>query len=167
MPAVNFKFLLNYSQREKFPQGDQRKEKNKTKEEPCCLTIAGSSVTHQFLLSLHCNKTNQESVSILIIQLEDLHFLCVGCYWRLRIKNVLLLFTKNQHVGLWLIVHVTSKFFNNYLRVLMSKFRLDGLYSDELCYLYIYGEKLKIMNMKSNVRLTQLNCNDFISARRK
>ena len=66
----------------------------------------------------------------------------------------MLLFTKNQHVGLWLIVHVTSKFFNNYLRVLMSKFRLDGLYSDELCYLYIYGEKLKIMNMKSNVRLT-------------
>ena len=36
----------------------------------------------------------------------------------------------------------------------MSKFRLDGLYSGELCYLYIYGEKLKIMNMKSNVRLT-------------
>ena len=67
-----------------------------------------------------------------------MHFLCVGCYRRLRIwavlttlnkKNVLLLFTKNQHVGLWLIVHVTSKFFNNYLRVLMSKFRLDGLYS--------------------------------------
>ena len=36
----------------------------------------------------------------------------------------------------------------------MSKFRLDGLYSDELCYLYIYGEKMEIMNMKSNVRLT-------------
>ena len=40
---------------------------------------------------------------------------------------MLLLFTKNQHVGLWLIVHMTSIFFNNYLRVLMTKFRLDGL----------------------------------------
>ena len=49
----------------------------------------------------------------------------------------------------------------------MSKFRLDGLNSGELCYLYIYGKKLKITNMKSNVRLTQLNCNDFTSARRK
>ena len=49
----------------------------------------------------------------------------------------------------------------------MSKFRLDGLNSGELCYLYIYGKKLKITNMKSNVRLTQLNCNDFMSARRK
>ena len=125
--------------------------------------MAGSFVTHLFLLSMHCNKTNQESVLILIIKLRDLHFLCVGCYWRLRIciilttlnrKNVFLLFTKNQHVDLWLIVHVTSKFFNNYPRVLMSKFRLDGLYSGELCYLYIYGKKLKIMNMKSNVRLT-------------
>ena len=56
-------------------------------------------------------------------------------------KNVLLLFTKNQHVGLWLIVHVTLKFFNSYLRVLMSKFRLDGLNSGELCYVYIYGKK--------------------------
>ena len=36
-------------------------------------------------------------------------------------KNLLLLFTKDQPVGLWLIVHVTTKFFNNYLRVLMSK----------------------------------------------
>ena len=27
--------------------------------------------------------------------------------------------------------------------------------------------KLKITNMKSNVRLTQLDCNDFMSARRK
>ena len=80
---------------------------------------------------------------------------------------MLLLFTKNQHVGLWLIVHVTSKFFNSYLRVLMSKFRLDGLNSGELCYLYIYGKKLKITNMKSNVCLTQLNCNDSMSARRK
>ena len=79
---------------------------------------------------------------ILIIQLKDLHFLCVGCYWRLRIwvvlitlngREMLLLFTKNQNVGLWLIVHVTSKFFNSYLRVLMSKFRLDGLNSGELC----------------------------------
>ena len=34
---------------------------------------------------------------------------------------MLLLFTKDQPVGLWLIVHVTTKFFNNYLRVLMSK----------------------------------------------
>ena len=68
---------------------------------------------------------------ILIVQLEDLNFLCVGCYWRLRIcvvlttlnrkKSVLLLFTKDQPLGLWLIVHVTTKFFNNYLRVLMSK----------------------------------------------
>ena len=49
----------------------------------------------------------------------------------------------------------------------MSKFRLDGLNSGELCYLYIYGKKLKVTNMKSNVRLTQLNCNDFMSARRK
>ena len=56
-------------------------------------------------------------------------------------KNVLLLFTKNQHVGLWLIVHVTLKFFNSYLRVLMSKFRLDGFNSGELCYVYIYGKK--------------------------
>ena len=52
-------------------------------------------------------------------------------------RNVLLLFTKNQNVGLWLIVHVTL----NYVRVLMSKFRLDGLNSGELCYLYIYGKK--------------------------
>ena len=36
----------------------------------------------------------------------------------------------------------------------MSKFRLDGLYSSEVCFLYIYGKKLKITNMKSNVRLT-------------
>ena len=79
----------------------------------------------------------------------------MGCFNNTKQKkNVFLLFTKDQHVGLWLIVHVTSKFFSNYLRVLMSKFRLDGLYSGELCYLYIYGEKLKIMNMKSNVRLT-------------
>ena len=40
---------------------------------------------------------------------------------------MLLLFTKNQHVGLWIIAHVTSNCFNNYLRVLMTKFRLDGL----------------------------------------
>ena len=53
---------------------------------------------------------------------------------------MLLLFTKDQPVGLWLIVHVTTKFFNNYVRVLMSKFRLDGLNSGELCYLYIYGK---------------------------
>ena len=79
-----------------------------------------------------------------------------------RKKNLLLLFTKNQPVGLWLIVHVTTKFFNNYVRVLMSKFRLDGLNSGELCYLYIYGKKMKITNMKSNGRLTKLNCNDFI-----
>ena len=54
---------------------------------------------------------------------------------------MLLLFTKNQHVGLWLIVHVTLKFSNSYLRVLMIKFRLDGLNSGELCYVYIYGKK--------------------------
>ena len=59
-------------------------------------------------------------------------------------------------------------FFNSYLRVLMSKIRLDGLNSGELCYVYIYGKKkLKITNMKSNVRLTQLNWDDFISAWRK
>ena len=52
---------------------------------------------------------------------------------------MLLLFTKNQHVGLWLIVHVTLKFFNSYL--MMSKFRLDSLNSGELCYVYIYGKK--------------------------
>ena len=52
---------------------------------------------------------------------------------------MLLLFTKNQHVGLWLIVHVTLKFFNSYL--MMSKFRLHGLNSGELCYVYIYGKK--------------------------
>ena len=34
---------------------------------------------------------------------------------------MLLLFTEDQPVGLWLIVHVTKKCFNNYLRVLMSK----------------------------------------------
>ena len=33
------------------------------------------------------------------------------------------------------------KFFFFYVRVLMSKFRLDGLNSGELCYLYIYGKK--------------------------
>ena len=50
----------------------------------------------------------------------------------------------------------------------MSKIRLDGLNSGELCYVYIYGKKkLKITNMKSNVRLTQLNWDDFISAWRK
>ena len=70
-------------------------------------------------------------------------------------RNVFLLFTKNQNVGLWLIVHVTLNFFFFfYVRVLMSKFRLDGLNSGELCYLYIYGKKMKITNMKSNVRLT-------------
>ena len=56
-------------------------------------------------------------------------------------RNVLLLFTKNKYVGLRLIVHVTLKFFNSYLRVLMSKIRLDGLNSGELCYVYIYGKK--------------------------
>ena len=56
-------------------------------------------------------------------------------------RNVFLLFTKNQNVGLWLIVHVTLNFFFFYVRVLMSKFRLDGLNSGELCYLYIYGKK--------------------------
>ena len=69
-------------------------------------------------------------------------------------KNVLLLFTKNQHVGLWLIVHVTSKFFNNYLRVLLSKFRLDGLYSGNYVTYISMEKKLKITNTKSNVRLT-------------
>ena len=50
----------------------------------------------------------------------------------------------------------------------MSKIRLDGLNSGELCYVYIYGKKkLKITNMKSNVHLTQLNWDDFISAWRK
>ena len=56
-------------------------------------------------------------------------------------RNVLLLFTKNQNVGHWLIVHVTLNFFFFYVRVLMSKFRLDGLNSGELCYVYIYGKK--------------------------
>ena len=31
----------------------------------------------------------EESVLILIIKLRDLHFLCVGCYWRLRICIIL------------------------------------------------------------------------------
>ena len=39
-------------------------------------------------------------------------------------KNVLSLFTKNQHVGLW-----HKNFSNNYLRVLINKFTLDGLVS--------------------------------------
>ena len=34
---------------------------------------------------------------------------------------MLLLLTKYQPVGLWLIVHVTTEFSNNYLRVLMRK----------------------------------------------
>ena len=59
-----------------------------------------------------------------------------------------------------------QKCFNNYLRVLISKFRLDGLKSSWPCNLHIW-KKLKITNMKSNVSLTQLNCNDFISARTK
>ena len=55
-------------------------------------------------------------------------------------RNVLLLFTKTQNVGLWLIVHVTLNFFFLW-KSLMSKFRLDGLNSGELCYLFIYGKK--------------------------
>ena len=67
---------------------------------------------------------------------------------------MLLLFTKDQPVGLWLIVHVTTKFFNNYLRVLMSK--LGWMVSILVNYVtYISMEKkIKITNMKSNVRLT-------------
>ena len=57
----------------------------------------------------------------------------MGCDWRLRIwvvlttlniKKVLSLLTKNQHVGLWY-----KKFYNNYIRVLINKFTLDGLVS--------------------------------------
>ena len=51
------------------------------------LPLHGGEFCHP--LSLHCNQTNQESVLILIIKLRDLHFLCVGCYWRLRICIIL------------------------------------------------------------------------------
>ena len=77
---------------------------------------------------------------MLIIQLEDLHFLCVSYYWRLRIWAVLTTLDRKKCV---IIDHKSRcrPLAYRYLRVLMSKFRLDGLNSGELCYLYIYGKK--------------------------
>ena len=70
---------------------------------------------------------------------------------------MLFLFTKNQHID----IKIFSK---NYLRFLISKFRLDFLKSISLSKLYIYEKKTE--NNEYEIESAS-NLVDFMSARRK
>ena len=132
---MNFKLFLNYSQREKLPQGDQRKNKNKRRRPKKSLVASRQrGVLSPTGFSCPCIVT-ELTINFNHTMGRPVFFMCglrlavqnLGCPKNTKKKKMCCYYLPKVNTSAFALSFMRpKKVFYNYLRVLMSKFRLDG-----------------------------------------